>query len=158
MRDLNKKRILILLSVLLGLFVIISLIYIFINNQSNNSRQTGGSGVPEKNTIIIFGWEKTAKNGFSIGEMTSLRWQNFITKAIVNHLISLHGEFDYKEATISDINSEYNKSTNTDMASFILTINDSNEKYKIVLDYNNTLVNIYFNTQKIDSTDNHVYY
>lgn len=131
-------------KLLIGLIIVLSVslvvVYWFVNRDYTGP--TGGSGQPEKNTVIVSGWDQKTNNQVEIGEVISDKQQQTFIKEISRLLVTEHGEFDVRNAQIEQpIESIYDKKAGTDQTIFHLTV-EKTARYKVTLNHNDDSVTI----------------
>ncbi len=121
---------------LLFLIFIIFVIIFFIFNQPKPNQSTGGSGVPDKDFLLIKGWQEKNQFGVEIGSTTSLEQERYLKNVIKKH------DPETKEAIIQpNIVGQFDKNKNIDRNIFY--IKTKNKKFKIIIDYFNSNLEIY---------------
>ena len=131
-------------KLLIGLIVVLSasLIVVYWWTNRDYTGPTGGSGHPEKNTVIVSGWDQKTNNQVEIGEVISDKQQQTFIKGISRLLVTEHGEFDVRNAQIEQpIESIYDKKAGIDQTIFHLTV-EKTARYKVTLNHNDDSVAI----------------
>lgn len=142
MKDIIKsiKENKLLIGLIIFLTVSLGIVYWFVNRDYTGP--TGGSGHPEKNTVIVSGWDQKTNNQVEIGEVISDKQQQTFIKEISRLLVTEHGEFDVRNAQIEQpIESIYDKKAGTDQTIFHLTV-EKTARYKVTLNHNDDSVTI----------------
>lgn len=145
LRQLRQNKLLVGLVIFLSLAV--GLAYWWTNIPHRGS--TGGSGKPEKNAVVITGWNKKTKDGVEVGSIISDRQQQQMRQLLSEKIAANAGDFEYLQPVIQDgIESVYDKKTNIDQTklSVVATVNGKQLKFSVVLDHN-------ANTAKLELQD-----
>lgn len=130
---------------LIGLIVILtlSLVVAYWWTSREYTGPTGGVGQPNKNTVILTGWQLQNQDQIELGAVISDKQQQALSQELSRILVQERGEFDYVNAEIKPpLESLYDKTLGTDQTIFYLDIINQSLRYKIFLNHNDDSVMI----------------
>lgn len=126
-----------LFGLIVGLVVAVAVAYWWVNRPYTGP--TGGAGQPNKNEVVLIGWDKQSAQLGSLGEIISSNQQQQLRRLLSAKIVSMIGQFDYLQPEIQDdVTSVYHKQTGVDQTHFTVkvAVNDQLLSFKVILDHN----------------------
>ncbi len=119
----------------LALFLLLAVGLAYWLSTREHTGPTGGSGNPQDNTVIIYGWETKVSEGVELGELISLKQQQALVDEISQISIKQQGEFHYIEGDIqNDIEATFDDKTYEEQVKFKIKIRSSGKLFEVKLD------------------------
>ena len=135
-------RVVIVLAIVLVGILLVTIIGLFVQNQTNPDVQgTGGSGEPSKGTVIIQNMDASSTDNVPFSRFVSIKQNQLIHDSLKEVLLAESKQYAEYNAAIVDGSVVVDYDTN--IVTFVVRVQENNTSYKGTLNTMNDVVHFY---------------